>query len=106
MLPQVQELSVKLALDTTVKRLSVPQNYKELETQARLLATNVGCAPSEKLAIFYIDTDEEKIAIQDDSDLHMSYALALTSDRRVKYMIAIQDRPQNFNAFNSPVKME
>ena len=82
------ELSVKLALDTTVKRLPAPQNMKELGTQARLLATNLGVPASEKIEIFCIDTDNEKIAIQDDSDLQMSYALALTSDKKVKFMVA------------------
>ena len=69
MLPSLNELSVKLALGTTVKRLAAPQTMKELETQARLLCTNANLPTTEKLEVFYVDTDNEKIAIQDDSDL-------------------------------------
>ena len=45
------------------------------------------CDKNDKICVFYIDTDNEKIAIQDDSDLQMAYALALTSDKKVKFLI-------------------
>jgi hypothetical protein len=105
MLPSLSELSVKLALGDIVKRLQAPQNMKDLSTQARLLCTNSGLSAAEKLEVFYIDTDNEKIAIQDDSDLQMAYMMALTSDNRVKFMIATQTSTQSLQVFNSPVKV-
>jgi hypothetical protein len=63
MLPSLSELSVKLALGDIVKRLPAPQNMKDLANQARLLSTNSGFPAGEKLDVFYIDTDNEKIAI-------------------------------------------
>jgi hypothetical protein len=88
MLPSLSELSVKLALGDIVKRLPAPQNMKDLAVQCRLISTNSGLPTTEKLEVFYIDTDNEKIAIQDDSDLQMAYMMALTSDNRVKFMVA------------------
>jgi hypothetical protein len=36
----------------------------------------------------------------------MSYALALTSDKKVKFMVATKSCKLNVSAFNSPVKQE
>ncbi len=41
--------------------------------------------PNEKIAIFYFDCDNEKITIQDDSDVQIAYATALSYDKKVKF---------------------
>lgn len=80
---------------------------KDLEQQCRLMCNNAQIPSSEKLQIFYIDTDNEKIAIQDDSDLQMAYALAITSDKRVKFMIETPNCSTKAcsTVFNSPQKI-
>ena len=40
-----------------------------------------------KFNIVYFDNDNERIKVEDDSDLQMAYALALSTDGKVKFFI-------------------
>ncbi len=42
---------------------------------------------SERIALFYYDQDNEKIVIQDDSDLQMAYAMVVDTDKKIKFQI-------------------
>lgn len=78
---------------------------KELAGHARLMCTTSDLNTADKMKVFYIDTDNEKIAIEDDSDLQMAYALALTSDNKVKFMIESNNSKVSLkpSVFNSPI---
>lgn len=40
---------------------------------------------SDRLSFFYNDSDNEKIVIQDDSDLQMAYAMVVDTDKKIKF---------------------
>ena len=56
-------------------------------THAKLMTKKTDLDPNEKIAIFYFDCDNEKITIQDDSDLQFAYATAHQLDKKVKFQI-------------------
>ena len=39
----------------------------------------------EKIQVYYVDTDNEKITIQEDSDLLMAYAVCASIDKKIKF---------------------
>lgn len=39
----------------------------------------------EKIQVYYVDTDNEKITIQEDSDLLMAYAVSASIDKKIKF---------------------
>lgn len=92
---QVTDLQVKIALDynsdTVIKRIPNVQTYKELHAQARKVCNRSGVDKSTKIHFNYVDADNEKIGVEDDSDLQMAYALALSSDKKVKFNIELLD---------------
>lgn len=53
----------------TIKKIKPLKCLKEILAQARLLATKVGIDKSEKIEIYVIDMDDEKISISDDADV-------------------------------------
>ncbi len=88
---QVTALQVKLSLEhndeTLLKRIPAVQTHSELYKQVQALAKKADIDETTKLEVFYIDSDNEKIYVTDDSDIQMAYALALSSDNKVKFQI-------------------
>jgi hypothetical protein len=53
--------------------------------QARVICRKAEINDDQKIQLFYMDADNEKIVIFEDDDLEMAYALALSSDNKVKF---------------------
>jgi hypothetical protein len=68
-----------------LKRIPAVETHDELFKQVKALAKKAEIDESLKLEVFYIDSDNEKIYVSDDSDIQMAYALALSSDNKVKF---------------------
>jgi len=90
---QVINLDIKLSLtvdeDTSVKRIPVVQTHKDLHNQCLKLIHSMKVPKVGNFNIVYFDTDNERIKVEDDSDLQMAYALALSTDGKVKFFIEI-----------------
>jgi len=90
---QVTDLQVKIALDfnddTVIKRIPNVQTFELLIQQAQNVCKKAGVDKDTQIHISYIDSDNEKIGVADDSDLQMAYALALSSDKKVKFNIEL-----------------
>lgn len=88
---QVINLDVKLSLtvdeDSTLKRIPAVQTHKDLHNQCLQLIHKMEIPKVGKFSIVYFDSDNEKIKVEDDSDLQMAYALALSTDGKVKFFI-------------------
>lgn len=50
------------------------------------MADKVGVV-SKELSIFYYDSENDKVAVQDDDDIQMAYAIAGSTDRKVKFIV-------------------
>lgn len=70
---QVTDLQVKLALDynndTVIKRIPNVQTFEDLRIQVRGVCKKAGIDRSTKIHLSYIDADNEKIGVEDDSDI-------------------------------------
>lgn len=88
---QVNDVQVKLSLEIndkiTLKYIPAVQTVKDLITHAINLCPEH--LRSEKIFIHYFDSDRERIDVSDDSDLQMAYAMALSTDRRIKFHIVL-----------------
>jgi hypothetical protein len=88
---QVTDLQVKLSLEindqTILKRIPAVQTFKELMQHATKQCPEQ--LRAEKIHLYYLDADQERIGVADDSDLQMAYALALSSDKKVKFHIEL-----------------
>ena len=51
------------------------------------MANKEGVNKKTSLTISYNDADNELIRVEDDSDLQMAYIIALTSDKKIKFII-------------------
>lgn len=90
---QVTDLQVKLCLelndDVILKRIPNVQTFKELREQCRQICNKADVDKAEKITIFYMDCDNDKVGVADDADLQMAYALALSADKKVKFLIEL-----------------
>ncbi len=88
---ELSKLDVKLTLasesQSTIKRIFAFQTVKEILDAARQMATKEGVNKKTPLTISYNDADNEQIRVEDDSDLQMAYCIALTSDKKIKFII-------------------
>lgn len=95
---QVSDLQVKLSLDynnnTVIKRIPNVQTYNDLLKQAQAVCSKAGVDPSVKIHLKYFDADNETVRVEDDSDLQLAYASALSSDKRVKFQIELNGAKQ------------
>ena len=95
---QVSDLQVKLSLDynnnTVIKRIPNVQTYNDLLKQAQAVCSKAGVDPSVKIHLKYFDADNERVGVEDDSDLQLAYASALSSDKRVKFQIELNGAKQ------------
>lgn len=70
---QVINLDVKLSLtlddDVSIKRIPAVQTHKELHDQCRQFINKLAVPKVSKFNIVYFDSDNERIKIEDDSDL-------------------------------------
>ena len=90
---QVINLDVKLSLEvddeTNLKRIPTVQTHKDLHDQCRQFINKLNIHKVSKFNIVYFDCDNERIKVEDDSDLQMAYAVALSADGKVKFHIEI-----------------
>ena len=88
---ELSKLDVKLTLasenQSTIKRIFPFQTVKEILDAARQMANKEGVNKKTPLTISYNDADNELIRVEDDSDLQMAYIIALTSDKKIKFII-------------------
>ena len=98
---QVINLDVKLSLEvdyeTSLKRIPAVQTHKDLYDQCRQLINKRAIPKVSKFNIVYFDSENERIKVEDDSDLQLAYAVALSSDGKIKFHIeigAVQASPQ------------
>lgn len=88
---QVTDLQVKLSLEindeTILKRIPTVQTFDELMQQVKKVCKKAEVDTKQKLSVFYMDADNDKIRVYEDVDLQMAYALALSSNNRVKFHI-------------------
>ena len=88
---ELSKLDVKLTLasdnQSTIKRIHPFQTVKEILDVARQIATKEGVNKKSPLTISYNDADNEIIRVEDDSDLQMAYCIALSSDKKIKFII-------------------
>lgn len=83
-------IDVKIEMPNNMtKRVKTPLSFEALFSQVRTLAAAKGIA--EPLAIRYVDLDGESVVIEDDTDLEMAYTCALSSDKKIKFIV---DQPQ------------
>lgn len=62
------------------------------------MADKAGVA-SKELSIFYYDCENDKVAVQDDDDIQMAYAIAGSTDRKVKFIVEFR------KAVNEPTQL-
>ena len=90
---QVINLDVKLSLEvdneTSLKRIPAVQTHKDLHDQCRQLINKRAIPKVSNFKIVYFDAENERIKVEDDSDLQMAYAVALSSGGRLKLHIEI-----------------
>jgi len=51
------------------------------------MAKKEGVSKTSSLIISYVDAENETIRVEDDSDLQMAYVVALSGDRKIKFII-------------------
>jgi prephenate dehydratase len=90
---QVINLDVKLSLnidnETSLKRIPAVQTHKDLHDQCRQFINKLQIPKVSSFNIVYFDSDNERIKVEDDSDLQMAYAVALSADGKLKFHIEI-----------------
>ena len=90
---QVINLDVKLSLnidnETSLKRIPSVQTHKDLHDQCRQFINKLAIPKVSNFNIVYFDSDNERIKVEDDSDLQMAYAVALSADGKLKFHIEI-----------------
>lgn len=82
-------MSLEIDNETSLKRIPAVQTHKELHDQCRQLINKRAIPKVSKFNIVYFDSDNERIKVEDDSDLQMAYAVALSADGKVKFYIEI-----------------
>ena len=88
---ELSKLDVKLCIikgdENNTKRIPVTLTIKELLTISREQANKVGIMKKTPISLSYIDSENELIKVEDDSDVQMAYAVALTTDGKIKFQI-------------------
>jgi len=91
---QIKALDIKISLEvdneTSIKRIpSTVQTYKDLHVQCRQLINKRTTPQVTNFNVVYFDQENERIKVEDDSDLQLAYALALSLEGRIKFHIEI-----------------
>ena len=86
---QTVDLQVKVCLDDVTKRVPTCQTFADLTTQCRQICDKAEVPSTQKMRVFYTDSDGDKLDVTDDYELQMAYATALSADCKVKFFIEL-----------------
>jgi hypothetical protein len=82
-------LSINVDEETHIKRITSVQTFEELQKQCRQFINKLAIPKVSKYNVVYFDSDNERIKVEDDSDLQLAYAMALSGEGKVKFHIEI-----------------
>ena len=71
-------IDVKICLDDLTKRVKAPSDFANLQDQVRSLRSRAGLPSESKFDICYVDSEDEHCIVEDNDDLEMAYAKALS----------------------------
>ena len=74
-------IDVKIAIDDLTKRVMTPNTFASLQEQVSGLKKRVGLEAEAKHNISYVDSEDEHCIVEDDDDLQMAYAKALSKKK-------------------------
>lgn len=79
-------IQLQHAGETFLKRVPAPVTYEKLSAVVTQLLAKNGL-PTEGFRVRYLDVDALWVVVEDDSDLEIAYTLALSSDKKVTFVI-------------------
>lgn len=73
-------IDVKICFGDLTKRVKAPADFTNLQEQVKSVRSRAGMPSEASFDISYVDSEDEHCIVEDNDDLEMAYAKALSKD--------------------------